>query len=540
MRAVNGMTNTLGLVETVSTTRWDMITLNVPNGFSLEVFRGGRHLASITSQNMERRWDFGVLMRGDTIHKVNLGYRYKAFQGQLYSSDGFVRAYEIDLRLYVSNPTLFAVQYLQMSDPILLVHKEIERILELYARPLNHNSMNEEHIYEIANREFSSAAQHCSGVSVDQISVHLSLDPSYRAVLDIRKNTMVEEVRLNEQTYLEDISLRNQTPLQRRRDELKRESEIQFTVHHIRKAELEDQYTRRQTVQGAFTRGMADRIADQLNRGYSMEEILRSNPELSDALGTSPQNQIASPTFNEEYALLPERSSRPGDPLALPPRSVQATERRQSAEDTDSSQMQNPLKAPSIRVGARRHPGQPNEEPVNFTGNESPSIRTKARRQTIDSNAGIIEAEVKQLPPQDETPVAIIKVKAQRNLSQQSNVTGEADEKYQPTGPVTSTFHSTHLGVTLAAISETQRQSLPFNVASSIMFVVISVDPNGPTRRNMLIGDFLVEVADQQILSEYSLIQLLSGYHEKDLVTIRVLRDGQYLDLVDIKVAQTH
>src|SRR5205809_5858832 len=107
MRTINHMTNELGLVETISATRWDMITLNIPNGFSLEIFRGGRHLASFTSQNMERRWDFGVLMMGDTILKVNQGYRYKTFQGRLHSSDGFIREYAIDLRLHVSNPTLF-------------------------------------------------------------------------------------------------------------------------------------------------------------------------------------------------------------------------------------------------------------------------------------------------------------------------------------------------------------------------------------------------------------------------------------------------
>src|SRR5690349_12987371 len=138
MRTINRMTNELGLVEIISMTRWGMLTLNVPTGFSLEVFRAGRHLASITPQNMDRRWDFGVLMMGDTILKVNLGYRYQTFKGQLHSADGFTRGYEIDLRLCISNATLFALQYLQQSDPILLAQKEIELKLELYAQTLNH------------------------------------------------------------------------------------------------------------------------------------------------------------------------------------------------------------------------------------------------------------------------------------------------------------------------------------------------------------------------------------------------------------------
>ncbi len=540
MRIVNSMTNALGLIEVVSATRWDMITLNVPDGFSLEIFRSGRYLASITPQNMERRWDFGVLMMGDTILKVNLGYRYKTFQGQLASSDGFVRGYEIDLRLYISNPTLFALQYLQKSDPILLIQKEIERILDLYARSLNHNSMSEERIYDIANREFSPATQRCSGVNVDQFSVHLLLDPSYQEVLNIRKNTMVEEVRLNETTYLEDVALRNQTPLQRRREEIQRESEIQFTVHNVRKAELEDQYARRQTIQGALARGLADRVADQLSRGYSMEEILRSNPELGNALGTSPQNQITSGTSNEEYMQLPERSSRHNDPPALLPRNRQTAGHRQLAEGTDSSQAQNTPEVPSIRVNTLRQPDQRREGPANVPGNEPRSTQTKAWRQSTDSSAEVIETEVKQLPPEDTTPAAIIRVKAQRNSALQSNEVG-TDDRYQATSTAASTFYSMQLGVTLEPISEAQRQSLPSTVASSIMFVVLNVDSNGPARQgNMLEGDFLVEVADQRILSEYSLIQILSGHHERDSVTIRVLRDGQYLDLEDIKIAQTH
>jgi hypothetical protein len=183
MRVRNRMTSSMHLIETIPVRgALDLLkrTSSASDGFSLEVFRGERHLTSIMSNSMERRWDLGVLIKGNTILKVNLGYRMMALSGQLYTQDNFTREYEIEMQIHVSNPTLFAMQYIQESDPIFLAQKEMERLLETYTQQARHNDLSGPQMRDLARRTLSSATHQRCGVAVDEVNRFLlKLDPRY-------------------------------------------------------------------------------------------------------------------------------------------------------------------------------------------------------------------------------------------------------------------------------------------------------------------------------------------------------------------------
>src|SRR5260221_4810712 len=89
------------------------------DGFSLEVFRGQRHLGSILSKDIAIANDFKKsyeqmgISGGDTILRISLGSRILSINGKLYTKDGYIRDYDAVLELQVSNPVLFAQLYQQ-------------------------------------------------------------------------------------------------------------------------------------------------------------------------------------------------------------------------------------------------------------------------------------------------------------------------------------------------------------------------------------------------------------------------------------------
>jgi len=252
MRTINRMTNDLGLVETSRVGRIAMLNRarTVPNGFSLEVFHDDKHLTSITPMTPEGRLNIEVLATGNTVLKVNLGYRSMTMRGRLNTPDGLRRDYEIDLLLHVSQPTLFAIQYRQQSDPIFLAQKEIERILEVYTYQRSHDDLSSAQLRELAVREFSAATQRRCGIAIDEVHrVYLAVDPRQAQILEMRQETIVEVARLDEAAYREAHQLENQIPLEERRDDFTIRRARRLTLHNRQEDELNRQHERRQNIQ---------------------------------------------------------------------------------------------------------------------------------------------------------------------------------------------------------------------------------------------------------------------------------------------------
>jgi hypothetical protein len=522
MQVENHVTNQLGLIETMPITFLDrfrnFFLPSVPTGFSLEIFSAGRYLASVTSEDMGRMSDPGLLLQADTILKVNLGYRHQTFRGELRSTDGFARAYEIDLRLHVSNAALFALQYLQKSDPILLAQKEIMLQLELYAQGRNHNSMSEVDIRGIAQRDFSHPLQQHCGISVDQIiRVYLQPASSYAEIQTIRQTTMVEEVRLNDQAHLEGLRLGNEAPLQ----QIRNEQEIAFHVRDIRLAEMTDQYRNRQRISEAIGEGTANRLRDQFSRGYSLEEIRNENPEIEGFLQTSIQERIDRPLTHEPRAQLPERTGQTMPPPPPTPAQFSVTPRMVRKPSVADEARVEPS---SLRIVGRRQansvPQGPDADTIYAPGN------TPVRAEEF------IDAEVTPAPPESSLPATTtIRVMSFREGQRtqpvlQSSATPDGDP-----------LDIAQLGIRLANITEAQRSELPAQVAHTITFVVQDVTEDSPAQRaNILSGDFLMEIADLPVADEAALLQVLNTLAASRVIKIRVLRDSQIVDLEGIRL----
>ena len=484
---LNQMTDSLDIIKKIPVTTWGMITLNVPQGFSLEVFQGERHLATITDQHNEQRWDLSVLVLANTILQVNLGYRHITVSGHLRTADGFSRKYGLELRLRVSNSSLFASQYMQRSDPIFLVQKEIERILDMYAQQTLHNTMSNNDIRRMATQDFSSVTHANHGVVIDQvIQTYLNLDPRYAEIQDIRWDTRREEARLQESVYLSELELRLQTPVQNMRDDIEIERANKFIVHNRRQDVLQgehdriqeevqqehllrlntrqNQHTRLQEAQNTFARGINSNIEDDFRRGYRAEEVLDDHPELQ-------------------------------------------------------------LNAPG-GTGFRRLPqGRTGQN----APSEPPAIRAKQMRRPADIDSEVVEGVTRTVSIEEVQAAPSITIRARRGNQENSS----SEQTAQGT---TTTIYNALLGATLEVIPETQRATLTLH---SIAFAVQQVDLGGPAQRgNMHSGDFLVEINDQPISTTQTLARILDACEENVPVTIRVMRAGQFVDLEDVKISR--
>lgn len=486
MRTINRMTNELGLVETSKVGRIEMWNRarTVPNGFSLEVFRNDKHLTSITPLTPEGRLNLEVLATGNIVLKVNLGYRSMTMSRQMNTPDGFRRDYEIDLLLHVSQPTLFAIQYRQQSDPIFLAQKEIERILEIYTYQRAHDSLSPAQLRELAVREFSPATQRRCGVTIDEVHrVYLGLDPRHAQILETRQQTMVEVAQLDEVAYREARQLENQIPLEERRDEIEMRHARRLAAHNREEGELQGQHERRQIIQDTYVRGMGASIEDDFRRGYRPDEVWEQHPELRSTFGAPAQpQQIEGPAPGIERRLLPEGGNR-----------------------------QN-------------------------TGADTPGLRVKGRRQVSEERNNVSEGEARTLPAQGSGTVSGMTVKAKRGPQDWVQADQSAETVPQPASITTNaTVYTPHLGATLMRLSDEQRRLLEPGI--SITFMIQTIDPDGPAQKGQIIpGDYLVSINDQPVPDAQPLFAILDACGTNVTVTVRVLRAGQLIDLENIRI----
>jgi hypothetical protein len=139
---VNPMTEGLKLVQTDTVhSFWRIFgqTVSFEDGFSLELFRGGAHLGSILSNQvqlvaqMKQRFLALGAKDGDTIYRINLGPRMQQVQGRLRTQDGYTREYKVIVELQVLDSSQFIKLYLQGADPVNLVILSIVETIQEYA-----------------------------------------------------------------------------------------------------------------------------------------------------------------------------------------------------------------------------------------------------------------------------------------------------------------------------------------------------------------------------------------------------------------------
>src|SRR5581483_7579107 len=137
----NPMTDALNLVHSTTVRSFlSIFTQNVSSedGFGLELFRGGTHLGSILSgqvqqaTQMKQRFQALGARDGDTLYRVNLGPRMQLIQDRLRTYDGYTREYGVTVELQILDSFQFIKLYRQGADPINLVILGIKEALQEY------------------------------------------------------------------------------------------------------------------------------------------------------------------------------------------------------------------------------------------------------------------------------------------------------------------------------------------------------------------------------------------------------------------------
>jgi hypothetical protein len=137
----NPVTDELRLVETTTVHGFLNIfrqTVSAEDGFSLELFRGGTHLGSITASQMQQTGQMQQRIQamgakgGDTIYRINLGPKTRIIQHQLNTQDRYVRGYSVAIELQVIDSHEFIKLYRQGADPVNLAVLSIREALQEY------------------------------------------------------------------------------------------------------------------------------------------------------------------------------------------------------------------------------------------------------------------------------------------------------------------------------------------------------------------------------------------------------------------------
>ena len=133
----NQVTDRFGFVRTEIVQALPVVgrTISPADGYSLEVFRSGEHLASVRPRtaapaNTTKRKSVQKPQRmrvynGDVIYRVNIDPQPVPVVGSLMTQDKYVRIYDITVDLVVNNPVLFVQGYRLGKDPIKLAIEKI-------------------------------------------------------------------------------------------------------------------------------------------------------------------------------------------------------------------------------------------------------------------------------------------------------------------------------------------------------------------------------------------------------------------------------
>ncbi len=496
MRPIQQSSVSLGLIEVIPIKgRLNVFSrlFETSAGYSLEIFRGDIPITSITHRNPEKRWSWDILVEADTIVKVKLSPVFATFRGQLRTLDQYFRAYTLEIRLHVSHPSLFARLYTERDDAIILVGKELERLLNGYTQSKYHNAVNPSDINSLVMGSIARNADAIYGIAIEGVyGLTVALDPRFAQIQDIHQNTSVEKARIKHDADIKAFSLEAEQPLQNMEDQLAAERLARQAEQQRIQQMLDKQHERTHIVQDTFVAGLTKRIAEDFNQNYTVEEVWNANSVLGNTFAGPSPHQIAGPDANERQPL-------------------QIEEGKPTQPDTNTQQ---PYLRPARKdAGHNVHAETPYFRPA----------RKNAPPPSDSSKNDIIEGDFKSIPLPDIAPTP----EPQKKTAQ------------KPTDP----HYIARLGIKLVRLSEDDYKDLVDHYGSEdetmfVMpkFLILEVDPDGPTKKKLFPGDYLSEVEHTPIFDAQSVHTVLNAYPPEKEVQVRILRFGQVIEIQNIKL----
>jgi hypothetical protein len=278
----NSETDARNLVERISVQGfWDIFNhvYTAEDGFSLELFRGKTCLGSIlsndiTSQSKARYQRFKP-RNNDTILRINLGYRPLDIDCQLPMRDGWVYSYKGVMKIVVSNPSLFALQYQQESDPVALARLAIEDAIKRYAQRTMYDDINDNTLRYEARMALAQGTHKNYGLTVVEVlASNIFSDPKRAEMWEIKQQGMVENTRIDADA---------ENAVKKAEHDAALES---FTKSKQRQQdELQKQYIRQQAFLDAAAEGLKQKMLGEISEGVSVEILVRRYPQFASLLG---------------------------------------------------------------------------------------------------------------------------------------------------------------------------------------------------------------------------------------------------------------
>ncbi len=291
--ANNPLTDEKRIVETISVQSfWGIFNriYTAENGFSLELFRGRTYLGAINSNEITRNTKGSFqrfkLRNNDTILRVNLGYRTLDIKCQLAMRDGWVRPFEGVVKIVVNNPYLFALQYLQETDPVMLTKLAIEDAMKRYVRRCDHDNINDSTLrYEIRMSLLQGTYKNYGLEVVEVLVSNIYLDPKQAEMLAIKQQGMVNEVKIHADSDNAYTQEQRSGELQGLKGVNERSEQGKDAAFQQEQDELKKEHERRQALADDVFKRLKQNMLNDLEDGVPPETLIRRYPQFAPLLG---------------------------------------------------------------------------------------------------------------------------------------------------------------------------------------------------------------------------------------------------------------
>ena len=298
-------------------------TISASTGFSKEIFRDGRHVASVrfvdTTISVESSpaQDQFKARQGDRMLTINLGPARLPLKGNFYTKDTCTASYEVLLEIKVNNPSLFALCYLQQSDPAGILQMAIIQAYDTYAGRTPHNLLDKTKLRHDARYNTQSAKV---GIVVTETYKSEIYADSRRARInemereaEVEKSsiTITSEVQMLRATEASKIDAFERTEKAKERD-FERQQQM---LDEAMKMQLEGQ----QKLMSQLTAHMITEMANHIDGNMTVEEMLRTNPILQNMLPLLQPGLTALPGAEKQAQLSEPTTVRERQDAYLPP-----------------------------------------------------------------------------------------------------------------------------------------------------------------------------------------------------------------------------
>lgn len=276
--------------------------VTIADGFSIEVFRGERHIGSIrskdvaTSSDVKKRFDSIGVHHDDTLYQINLGSKPITLSGSFTTADGYTPGYKLELELGVVDPTQFTMRYRQQSDPVHIAKVALVGELNRYAALRSHDRLKAEELRFRTEHNLNVGNNKHLGLDVVRVhDVSITMDPHLLEKRNIVRKEDLTRTQVVEEQHTTAIKS------QFGRDEKIKDTLLNTEITQL-STELQNialQQDRRNQLYKLGTEKLIQQVSEMLDAGYSYDEIYKEYPAaqglLSSPASGNPAGYISSP-----------------------------------------------------------------------------------------------------------------------------------------------------------------------------------------------------------------------------------------------------